>query len=799
MSDLGTARSKTHYRTCSLCEAMCGIQIEVKANQVVSIRGDEQDPFSRGYICPKAPALRDLHEDPDRLRKPMRKTSRGWQELSWEDALNEAGKGLHRVQSNHSKSALGVYLGNPTVHNLGAILFAPMFLRGLRTKNRFSATSVDQLPHMLTSYLMFGHQLLLPIPDIDRTDYMLMLGANPMASNGSLMSAPDIRHRLRAIQNRGGKIVVMDPRRSETAELAGNHVFIRPGTDALFLLSFLNILLERGGSLGALDPLCTGLDKVKELIKPFTAENTAEMTGVGALTTQRLAKEFAEAPSAVCYGRMGTCTQAFGTLCQWLINLINIVTGNFDRAGGAMFTTPAVDLIQAPKELGVGRGSFGRWKSRVRQLPEFGGELPVATLAEEILTEGEDQIRGLLTIAGNPVLSTPNGRQLETALKSLEFMVSVDFFMNETTSQADIILPPTSPLEHDHYDVVFNLLAVRNVAKYSLPVLEADPDSKHDWQILLELQSRMDSYRTGHVFAGEIKKHALSWLGTKGVLAGALRVGPYGLLQSPGTNLSLNQLLKEPHGVDLGPLQPCLPDRLPKEQSTINLAPEILCNDIERLKKNFSFDHPQPISDSKEMFLIGRRHIRSNNSWLHNVPKLVAGKMRCTVKMNHFDAEALELKDGEQVQVNARIGEIVLPVEITDEMMPGVVSIPHGFGHNRPETKLRVAQAHAGVSINDITDELMIDEVSGNAAFSGTKVVVQKVVQNQLPLQESAQLFSLHHPLHVSCDTSQYTSQLGGWEILVELLHQRWFDHFSNRIARQFCDPNEIPWNFVTS
>jgi anaerobic selenocysteine-containing dehydrogenase len=715
-----------HYRTCNLCEAMCGLKLEVAEGRVTSIRGDEEDPFSRGHLCPKAVALKDLHEDPDRLRQPLRRTATGWEPLSWEEALDEAARGLHEVQSRHGKDSVATYLGNPTVHNTGAILMGPRLLRTLRTKNRYSATSVDQLPHMLVAYWMLGHQLLAPIPDVDRTQYLLVLGANPLASNGSMMTAPGMRERLKALRQRGGRLVVVDPRRTETARVADEHLFIRPGTDALLLLALLHEVLALGARPGRLADFTDGLDTLREVVRDFPPERAEPHTGVPADTLRRLAREFTAAPSAVCYGRVGTSTQAFGALCQWLINALNVVTGNFDREGGAMFTRPAVDVLSMPG--GAGRGSFGRWKSRVRGLPEFGGELPVAALAEEILTEGPGQVRALVTLAGNPVLSTPNGSRLDEALSRLDFMVSVDPYLNETTRHAHLILPPPSALERSHYDVIFHLLAVRNTAKYSPALFDPGPRARHDWQILLGLSRRLEELRHGRKPLRTLEHRVLERLGPEGLLELGLRLGPYGAGLNPlRKGLSLGQLRQQVHGVDLGPLRPCLPERLSHRDKRIQLAPAPLVADLERLRKAFPPNHtPAP---GGELLLIGRRHVRDNNSWMHNVPMLVKGRPRCTLMVHPEDARRLGVAEGEEVLVTSRVGQVKVPVSVTDEVMPGVVSLPHGYGHGRQGVRLSVATQHAGASLNDLTDEQALDELCGNAAFSGVPVRVRPASQ----------------------------------------------------------------------
>ena len=712
------------FRSCNLCEAICGIEITVNGDRRLDIRGDKDDPFSRGYICPKAVALQDIHYDKDRLKFPVRRTPQGWQRISWTEAFDEVAQNLKRVQATYGKSAVATYLGNPNVHNYGALLFAPGFIRSLHTRNRFSATSVDQLAHHVTAFLMFGHQLLLPIPDLDRTKFFLILGANPVVSNGSMMTAPGMGRRLQEIRERGGKVVLIDPRYNETARLVGEHLFIRPGTDVLFLLALLHVLFDEGLTrLGHVEAFTKGIETVSKLVAEFAPERVASITCIDADRIRTLAREFASAESAVCYGRIGVSTQEFGGVCQWLINVLNIVTGNLDRAGGAMFTLPAFDPITAPESIAP-RGSFGRWRSRVRNLPEFGGELPVAALAEEILTEGDGQIKSLVTLAGNPVLSTPNGRTLDRALASLEFMVSIDFYINETTRHAHIILPPTAPLERGHYDIAFHILAVRNTAKFSPPLFAPAPNTKSDWEILIELQTRMQ----GDSLLGRVtRQFTRPFVGPEILLDLALRFGPYGSkLNLFGKGLTLRKLKKAVHGIDLGPLTSCLPGRLRTADKQIDLAPQVLVNDIARVKTKFMSGAPH--DSNGHLLLIGRRQLRSNNSWMHNSERLVKGnekKPRCSIIMNPADAAQRNLAAGQNALVRSRVGEIVVPVEISDEIMPGVVSIPHGWGHGRPGNRIAVAQQHAGASINDLTDNRSIDVLCGTAAFNGTSVTVE--------------------------------------------------------------------------
>lgn len=700
---------RMHYRACNLCEALCGIEIELEGDTIIAIRGDKNDPFSRGHICPKATALQDIYHDPNRLKRPVRRTENGWEEISWEEAFTEVTQNLKAIQEKYGRDAVGIYLGNPNVHNTGAILYGAPFIRSLRTKNRFSATSVDQLPHHFASYFMLGHQLLLPVPDIDRTQHMLILGANPLQSNGSLMTAPDVKNRLKAIQARNGKIVVIDPRKTLTAQLADEHHFIKPSTDAHFLMAFIHVLFsENLVSLGRLETYIDGIETIQNLVQDFTPEAVAPITGISAETIRQIVKDFTSAESAVCYGRVGVSMQAFGGLCTWAINLINILTGNFDEEGGAMFTLPAFDVVGMTSATGQ-VGNYSRWKSRVRERPEFSGELPVSVLGEEMLTEGEGQIKAMVTMAGNPVLSTPNGTQLDEGFANLEFMVAIDIYINETTRHANIILPTTTGLETEHYDVVFHSLAVRNTAKFSEALFEPEEGQLHDWQILRELRLRMEADTRREGAEDYFTRFSPSQL-----VDLALKYGSH--------DVRVRNLRDNPHGEDLGALVQVLPQRLVNKR--INLAPDEIISDVPRLTADLS-SQTQANADGFNLMLIGRRHLRSNNSWMHNSERLVRGKNRCTLMMHPHDAQVYKLSDGDCVKVSSRVGEVDIPVEITDNIMQGVVSIPHGFGHNRTDIQLDVASEYAGVSINDLTDDQRIDELTGNAAFSGVPVKVR--------------------------------------------------------------------------
>ncbi len=699
--------TRIQHRACNLCEAICGLTFELtgEAGQesISRISGDRDDPFSRGHVCPKAVALQDLQNDPDRLRQPMRRTETGWKAVEWDEALDYVAEQLHAIRTRWGDDAIASYQGNPNVHNYGCLTHSGHFLGQFKTRNRFSATSVDQSPHQLVCYWMYGHQLLVPIPDIDHTDFLLMLGANPLASNGSLMTVPDVANRIKALQHRGGKLVVIDPRRTETARVADRHHLIRPGTDAALLLSLIHVILsENRTRLGRLADFTEGLARLPSLVAAFTPERVAPATGIAADTIRELARKFASAEKAACYGRMGVSTQRHGTVCQWAIQVLNLLTGNLDAVGGSLCTLPAVDLVQAPNSR---PGSFDRFRSRVSQRPEVNGELPVAVLAEEMLTEGEGQVRALITIAGNPVLSTPNGRQLDKALSGLDFMVSVDLYLNETSRHAHVILPTTSPLEHDHYDLIFNHFAVRNVARYSEPLLPKPEGMRDEWEIFTALGERLAK------LAGKTAKPAMQ---PSQIIDFGLQMGAWGMRSSTG--LSLAKLRELPHGIDLGPLQPSFPQRLSTASQTIQSVPDALPAAIQVAEQEL-LQQPQA-----GLLLIGRRDVRTNNSWMHNSHRLVKGKNRCTLFIHPQDLVTAGLQSGQQATLQSRVGCLTVELEACEDMMPGTVSLPHGWGHDREGIQLSIAQGVAGVSINDLTDDQWLDSVSGNAAFGGLPV-----------------------------------------------------------------------------
>jgi len=712
-----TAGLETHYRSCNICEAMCGIEITVRENQIFSIRGDKNNVFSGGSICPKALSMKDLHEDQDRLRYPVRRTKTGWERIGWEDAFDEVARSIKKIQSSHGKDAVAIYHGNPIMHSHSSSLFLMPLFESLNTKNRYAAASTDELPLKLALYLMFGHQGFFPIPDIDRTDFFLIIGANPVVSGGSFVSGPRVAERIRKIRKRGGKVVVVDPMRTKTTAIADQHFFIRPGLDVLLLLALIHTVFDENlANLGRLKNFTDGIETLQSAVEEFTPEKIAPAAGIDAAEIRRLAREFARAESAVCYGRLGSCSQKFGSVTSWLIIALNIITGNLDRSGGSMFTKPAADMADILSRTGEA-GQYGNWYSRVGNHPEFAKELPISVLAEEILTEGEGQVKALVTLAGNPALSAPNGRLMEEGLKKLDFMVCMDWYINETTRYANIILPPTGPFDQSHYDIIIHMVTLRNTAHYSFPVFEPEKDMKHNWEILLGLACRLEK--------NILKRQVLKFLTPDRLLVLMIRFGPYGKKLNPlSDGLTLGKLKKAPHGIDLGPMEPCLPERLFNSSKRIKLAPEELVGTLSRVKETLLIGSDLK-EDGYDMMLIGRRHILSNNSWLHNSRRLLKGKNRCTALIHPSDAKKRNINPGDTIEVQSRVGSITIQSEMTEDIMPGIVSIPHGWGHDRPGVLLKIAREFAGVSVNDITDNRVTEELTGSSVLFGVPVRIE--------------------------------------------------------------------------
>ncbi|MFG2331879.1 molybdopterin oxidoreductase family protein [Streptomyces sp. NPDC048604] len=740
--------STSALRVCPLCEATCGLVLTLDGGEVTGARGDRDDVFSQGFVCPKGAAFGAVDSDPDRLRTPLVRRDGELREATWDEAFDTIAARVRPLIEQYGPQAVGVVLGNPNVHTMAGALYPPLLLGALRTRNVFTASTLDQMPKHVSSGLMFGDALAVPVPDLDRTDHLLMLGANPMDSNGSLCTAPDFPGRLRALRRRGGTLTVVDPRRTRTARLADRHLALRPGTDALFLAALAHTLYEEGlTDLGRLAEHVEGVDEVREALRDFSPEAVAAACEADPAAIRAVARELAAAPTAAVYGRMGSSTVAHGTLANWLVDVLNVLTGNLDRPGGAMF--PLSATAPAPRPEGPGKGfALGRWTSRVSGHPEAKGELPMAALAEEIETPGDGQIRALISIAANPVLSAPDGDRLARALGSLDLMVAVDPYLNETSCHADVVLPPPPPSQSGHFDFAFNGFAVRNQARYSPPAVpledgrmdeceiharlilavsdwglpcssEAESSGKHgappeavDDLAIDTTLARAVTQEHSPVYGADPKELAGLLTGRTGAerrLDLMLRLGPY--------DLTLEDLRRSPHGYDLGPLRPRIPQLLKTRSGRVELLPAPIAADLPRLRRALT-EPPAPL------VLVGRRHLRSNNSWLHNVPVLIGGTNRCTLQVHPEDAVRLGLDDGKSARIAGDGGALEVPVEVTDAVRPGVVSLPHGWGHDRTGTRLGVARTSPGVNVNQLLDGSRLDPLSGTAVLNGFPVEV---------------------------------------------------------------------------
>ncbi|MFD9029940.1 molybdopterin oxidoreductase family protein [Streptomyces sp. NPDC059567] len=723
----------TALRICPLCEATCGLTLTLDGSRVTGARGDRDDVFSQGFICPKGASFGEVDADPDRLTGPLVRKDGALQEATWAEAFDTIAARVRPLIEEHGPNAVGVVLGNPNVHTMAGALYPPLLLGALRTRNLFTASTLDQMPKHVSSGLLFGDPFAIPVPDLDRTDHLLMLGANPLDSNGSLCTAPDFPGKLKALRRRGGTLTVVDPRRTRTARLADRHVAIRPGADALFLAALVHTLFaEDLTDLGALAEHVEGVEQVREAVRDFTPEAVASACDLDAATIRTVARELAAAPTAAVYGRMGSSTVAYGTLANWLVDVLNVLTGNLDRPGGALF--PLAATAPAPRPAGPGKGfALGRWSSRVSGHPEAKGEIPMAALAEEIETEGEGRIRVVITVAANPVLSAPDGTRLDAALGTVDFMVAVDPYLNETTRHADVVLPPPPPSQSAHFDFAFNNFAVRNQARFTPAAVPLEEGRMDECEIHARLilavsgmhgapPSAVDDLAIDTTLAKAVAQehspvHGADPKAVAARLSGAtgperrldmmLRLGPYDLV--------LEDLRRAPHGIDLGPLQPRLPGLLKTRSGRVELLPAPIVADLPRLRAALD-------AEPGGLVLVGRRHLRSNNSWLHNAPSLNSGSNRCTLQVHPDDADRLGLADGKPARIAAEGGALEVEVEITDAVRNGVVSLPHGWGHDRPGTRLAVAAARPGVNVNQLLDGTRLDPLSGTAVLNGFPV-----------------------------------------------------------------------------
>ncbi|MES2492044.1 MAG: molybdopterin-dependent oxidoreductase [Pseudomonadota bacterium] len=737
-------------RICPFCEQNCATQVTVDraSGKVLSIRGDRDDPLSQGFVCPKAVAVKDLHHDPDVLTGPMIRRNGKLEPASWDEALDYAARRIGEVQAAHGKDAVALFFGTSIAHIPGFAFYTAPLLGALQTRQIYSTSSIDCHPHFLAALTMFGGFTSFPVPDIDRTDYMVLIGANPLQSNGSFLTAPGVPRRLKDIQQRGGKVVVIDPRRTETACAADWYLSIEQGGDAALLLAVVRTLFEEGlVRPGHLERYLRGVDGLRDMAQDFTCERVGPVIGIAPEDIRTLAREIAAAPSACLYGRIGSAMQRFGSLTNWLINAINVLTGNLDRPGGAMFPQGVFEGVIMSDRCRDGQLPYDRWKSRVSGFPEMAGQFPAALMVEEMETPGEGQIRALVTMGANPAISSPNGGgRFSRAIANLDFVLSFDIFINETTRHADVILPSPPHLSHSDFMVFFTFLTVRDYIKYAPAIFEPPAGSLHDSEIICELIARITGKSSAQaeedalrglieqlrdqgnpVIADrsfeQIVQHVGTASGQDRMLDVLLRSGPYGdhFGDRPG-GLTLERLKDMPHGIDFGAMQPRIEEVLHLPDGKIDLVPGPIVADLPRLQ---AWLDERGAAGRQGLRLMGRRQVRTCNTWLHNFPSLAKGPELCVLLMNPADAAEHGIADGARVRVRSRTGALEVPVRLSDEMRRGDVSLPHGWGHDEEVPGQPYAKARPGVNSNHLADEKLMDVPSGNVNLNEIPVEVE--------------------------------------------------------------------------
>jgi anaerobic selenocysteine-containing dehydrogenase len=727
---------QVHRRACHLCESMCGLRVTVQGDQVLQIRADPDNAFSRGHICPKGTTLGDLHHDPDRLRQPMVRSGSLWQTASWEAAFERIEELAEGVRARHGSDAFAFYGGNMSKSGFDTSRYTTLLVRQGRFAQRFSSSSVDQLPKNVSNFLMYGDMWKMPIPDIDRTDLLVIFGGNPAASKGSIFAHRDVMGAIKALRARGGRVVVVDPVRTGTAQVADEWISIRPGSDAALLLAMVHVLFAEGRvRLKHLQGQVNGLGELRTACAPFTPERVSHFTGVPADTVVALVRSISDAARAAVYGRIGTCTQEFGTLASWLIDVVAALTGNLDAVGGSLWSTQVAPHLALTPALPTNAPLVGA-PNRVRGVPGILGQYPASCLAEEIDTPGQGQVHGLVTLGCNPVLSAPGSRRLDAALPLLDCMVSVDLYRNETTRHAHVILPALSPLEQPHWDVWSWPFSLTIGGHYS-PALVSPGDRPEEWRVLArlgaivggnpkaDLEAMDDAYfaamcqQTGVDPAMALR--ALPQHGGGRILDLCIRTAALGdQFGRKPEGLSLQSFMQQPDGIVLGTAGPQGSAAIKTPSGRIELAPTHMLADLPRLEQAMRREPPA-------LVLVSRRHLRSLNSWMHNVDALVSGKDRCNLHMHPQDAARLQITEDAQVQVSSESGTLTVAVEINRDIRPGVVSLPHGWGHGATGTQTTVAAHHAGVNINLLSPGRLVDAASGNAVLNGIPVRVERV------------------------------------------------------------------------
>jgi formate dehydrogenase len=704
---------------CRICEPLCGLRVTVEDGKVARIRPDPDHPLSAGFACPKGIAMTDVQNDPDRVLHPLRRRDGGFERVSWDEALDEIGTRLGRILDERSGPALGWYMGNPGAFSYSHPLWVKALLDAVGSPHWYTASSQDVSNRFAASAFLYGSPFLLPIPDLARTDLLLMVGANPLVSHGSVMSAPRVKDQLHAITERGGRVVVVDPRRSETAR-AFEHLAVNPDSDAWLLLSLLHVIFAGGlEDALAIERQASGTEALRALAAKHPPEVTEERTGVPAARVRELARDLARAEHAAVYGRTGSCLGRNGTLVSYLLDALNVVTGNLDREGGAMFGNPPIAFDKVADRIGA--GTYGKVRSRIGGFPEVLGALPASLMAKEIRAPGEGQLRALFVSAGNPVLSVPNGDELEAAMRELDLFVSIDLYVTETNREADFVLPATTFLEREDFPLPFLPLFTTPFVQWTDPLVEPAGEARQEWEVIEQIAKRVgvvpSSSRLGRVLGRiglKLSPQRLMDLllrtGSKGDWFGLRRGG-----------LSLRKLRDNPHGVVLAEhLEPgVLPDKIRHRDKRVRLDPPEIIEDAGRLAARNGRDPEFPLR------LIGLRELRSHNSWMHNARLLMRGGRVHAARVHPDDAEDHGIEDGEPCRISSPHGSIELPALVTDEIVAGTVAVPHGWGHQRGGWS--VAREAGGANVNALSSSEPedLERLAGMAHLNGIPVRIE--------------------------------------------------------------------------
>lgn len=715
---------------CRICEPACGLKVTTQGNRVLKIEADEDNVVTRGFVCSKGIRFKDVHESPDRLRHPIKRVGDRWERISWEQAFQEIGEKVKGIRSRHGGESFAMYMGNPAGFSGTHPVFCQAFLAGLGSKHFYTPGSQDCNNKFAASQRMYGSPFVQPIPDFDNVDCFIIVGSNPAISHMSFINAARPVERLKALEEKGGKVYFVNPRRTESARRVGEQVFIRPGTDIWFLLAFLNELIASGGvQPSVVDKYMKGFDAVEQLVQPWTPERAERVTGIPAATLRAMVSRYSNAKGGALYCSTGVNQAQHSTLAYWILNVINCVSGNLDRRGGMLVSRGLVDLPKIAKKFGYGDRTD---RSRIGNFASVLDSFPAGILPDEIFTPGRGQVKALFVSAGNPVLSCANGTRMEKAIKQLELVVCIDLFRNETGNLADYVLPGLTWLERPDIPVGAAGLQTVPYIQWTDAMVQPDGEQQDEWWIYTELARACGVRLFGDKSFGGMLAHyyfmanryvqKLPLLGNllafdpahmqSAMLLGSLRVKPAQMRSNPGAILLKPNLPKD-----------FLGSRVLTEDGKVDLAPAEYIEGAKMLESDFE----REIAQRDQLRLISKRERFGHNSWMHNVQEFVFRNNTNFVYMHPDDAERCGLKDRELAEVRSATGNVTLPVKLTDDMMPRAIALPHGWGHQRADG-LSVASRTTGVNANLLAPDgpASLERFAGMALMNGIPVEVRR-------------------------------------------------------------------------